>query len=136
MTAVFVDTNIVVYAYANDPLKSSVAEAIVSATPVLSTQVINEFLNVARIKMRLDLATRHKIAHNLLHGCTVVSLDVQVVAHAMAVEATYQVSYWDALVISAALAAGCDTLYSEDMQNGQVFENCLTVRNPFVTRSG
>ncbi len=41
MTAVFVDTNIVVYAYANDPLKSSVAEAIVSATPVLSTQVIN-----------------------------------------------------------------------------------------------
>ena len=101
MTAVFVDTNIVVYAYANDPLKSSVAEAIVSATPVLSTQVINEFLNVARIKMRLDLATRHKIAHNLLHACTVVSLDVQVVAQAMAVEATYQVSYWDALVISA-----------------------------------
>lgn len=83
------------------------------------------------------LATRHKIAHNLLHGCTAVSLDVQVVAQAiMAVEATYQVSYWDALVISAALAAGCDTLYSEDMQNGQVFENCLTVRNPFVTRSG
>ena len=78
---------------------------------MLSTQVINEFLNVARIKMRLDLATRHQIAHTLLHGCTVVSLDVQVVAQAMAVEATYQVSYRDALVISAALAAGCDTLY-------------------------
>ncbi len=52
--------------------------------------------------MRLDFATRHKIAHNLLHGCTVVSMDVQVVAQAMAVEATYQVSYWDALVVSAA----------------------------------
>ncbi len=132
MTAVFADTNIVVYAYANDPLKSSVAEAIVSAIPVLSTQIINEFLNVARVKMNLDLPTRHKVAQNLLHGCTVVSLDVQVVAQAMALEAKYQVSYWDALVISAALAAGCDTLYSEDMQNGQIFENCLTVRNPFV----
>lgn len=135
MTAVFADTNIVVYAYADEPLKSSVAEAIVRATPVLSTQVISEFLNVARIKMGLDLPTRHQIAENLLHACTVVSLDVQVVAQAMAVEATYQVSYWDALVISAALAGGCDTLYSEDMQDGQVFENRLTVKNAFVTQA-
>jgi predicted nucleic acid-binding protein len=50
----------------------------------------------------------------------------------MAIEAKYLVSYWDALVIAAAVVAGCDTLYSEDMQDGQVFENRLTVRNPFA----
>jgi predicted nucleic acid-binding protein len=71
MTAVFADTNIVVYAYANELRKSPVAEAIVQAAPVISTQVVSEFLNVARVKMGLDLTTRHKVAQNLLHGCTV-----------------------------------------------------------------
>lgn len=133
MTVVFTDTNIVVYAYASNPRKSPVAEAIVRPGPVISTQIVNEFLNVARIKMGLDRDTRHKIAQNLLRGCTVVPLDTQVVAKAMAIEAKYQVSYWDALVMAAALVAGCDTLYSEDIQDGQVFEDRLTVRNPFAS---
>jgi len=132
MTAVFADTNIVVYAYARDPQRSPVAEAILAAAPVISTQIVGEFLNIARTKMGLDLATRHKVAQDLLHSCTVVPLDAQAAAQAMAVEATYQVSYWDALVVAAALAAGCDTLYTEDLQNGQVFEGRLTVKNPFV----
>ena len=70
------------------------------------------------------------------YSCAVVPLDAQIVAQAMAMEAKYQVSYWDALVVAAALAAGCDTLYTEDLQNGQVFEGRLAVKNPFVpTRS-
>lgn len=51
---------------------------------------------------------------------------------AMQIEARYQASYWDALILAAALAAGCDTLYSEDMQDGQMFEGRLTVKNPFA----
>ncbi len=43
----------------------------------------------------------------------------------------YQIGHWDSVIISAALTAGCDTLYSEDMQDGQVFERRLTVKNPF-----
>lgn len=42
-----------------------------------------------------------------------------------------QISNWDALIIAAALLADCDTLYSEDMQHGQVFESSLTIINPF-----
>ena len=133
MTAVFADTNIVVYAYAKDPQKSLVAEAILVAAPVISTQVVSEFLNVARTKMGLDLATRHRVAQDLLYSCTVVPLDAQVVTQAMVIEAKYRVSYWDALVVAAALAAGCDTLYTEDLQKGQVFEGRLAVKNPFVT---
>ena len=129
---VFADTNIVVYAYGVDPTKITAAQSIINAAPVVSTQVINEFHNIARRKLRLDMATRHRIATDLLQSCRVIAIDQAIVAVAMRVESRYQVSYWDALILAAALAAGCDTLYSEDMQDGQVFEGRLTVKNPFV----
>lgn len=59
---VFADTNIVVYSYGADPAKVSVAESIIKAAPVISTQVIGEFHNVARRKLELDMATRHRVA--------------------------------------------------------------------------
>jgi len=43
----------------------------------------------------------------------------------------YSYSYYDSLIISAALEANCDTLYSEDMQNGQIIEKVLRIVNPF-----
>jgi len=131
---VFADTNIVVYAYGVAPAKVAPAKAIVNASPVISTQVINEFHNVARRKLGLDMATRHRVATDLLQSCRVIAIDQAIVAAAMQVEARYQVSYWDALILAAALAAGCDTLYSEDMQDGQVFEGRLTVKNPFAAQ--
>lgn len=129
---VFADTNIVVYAYGVDPVKIAPAKAIVSAAPVISTQVINEFHNVARRKLGLDMPTRHRVATDLLQSCRVIAVDQAIVAAAMQIEARYQVSYWDALILAAALAAGCDTLFSEDMQDGQLFEGRLAVRNPFA----
>jgi predicted nucleic acid-binding protein len=47
-------------------------------------------------------------------------------------EARYHLNYWDALIVAAALLAGCDTLYTEDLQHGQVIEGRLTVVNPFL----
>ena len=129
---VFADTNIVVYAYGVDPAKLAPARAIVNASPVISTQVINEFHNVARRKLGLDIATRHRVVTDLLQSCRVLAVDRAIAIAAMQIEARYQVSYWDALILAAALASGCDTLYSEDLQDGQTFENQLTVRNPFT----
>jgi predicted nucleic acid-binding protein len=128
----FADTNIVVYAYGVDPAKVARAKVILNDTPLISTQVINEFHNVARRKLGLDMATRHRIANDLLQSCRVIAVDQIIVSAAMQIEARYQVSYWDALILAAALAAGCDTLYSEDMQDGQIFEGRLTVKNPFA----
>lgn len=132
MTVVFADTNIVVYAYGADPIKIVPAKNILNASPVISTQVINEFHNVARRKLGLDMGTRHRVATDLLQSCRVIAIDQTIVVAAMQIEARYQVSYWDALIITAALVAGCDTLYSEDLQNGQVFESRLKTR--FFTR--
>lgn len=136
MVAVFADTNIVVYAYSSDAVKASIAERIIEAAPVISTQVVNEFPNIARIKMGLDIATRHRVATDLLHSCNVIAPDSAIATSAMVIEDRYRLSYWDALIAAAALAANCHTLYSEDFQNGQVFEGKLTVSNPFVNPVG
>jgi predicted nucleic acid-binding protein len=136
MTVVFADTNIVVYAFGVDAGKLGIAEDIVKAAPVISTQVVNEFHNVARRKLGLDLETRHRVATDLLQSCRVVAVDRIIALDAMRVEAIYGFSYWDSLILSAALSAGCDILYSEDMQDGQVIDGRLIVKNPFIQHLG
>jgi predicted nucleic acid-binding protein len=64
--------------------------------------------------------------------CPVEAMSVDTHERAMQVAERYGFSIYDALIISAALLAGCSTLYSEDMQHGQVIERQLTIRNPFA----
>ena len=128
---VFADTNVVVYAFARDDAKIAIAEGILEGQPTISVQVLSEFLNVCRIKLGMDVPTRHKLAAELIAGCNVVSLDARVVEKAMEIEAQAQISYWDALIVAAALLSGCDILYTEDLENGRTFGDQLTVVNPF-----
>ena len=128
---VFADTNVVVYAFAKDDAKIIVAEGILEKQPTISVQVISEFLNVCRVKLGMDIAVRHELARELIAGCNVVTLEPRVVEKAMEIEVQAQLSYWDALIVASALDADCDTLYSEDLQDGQVFEERLKVSNPF-----
>jgi predicted nucleic acid-binding protein len=134
---VFVDTNIAVYAFGLDEAKKAKGRELLARQPTISTQVVNEFLNVCRVKLKLDIAVRHVLARELIAGCDVVMLDSNVVdkamvLEAMVLEAQTGLSYWDCLIVAAALLSGCDTLYSEDMQHGQIFEGRLTVLNPFL----
>ena len=128
----FADTNVVVYAFSKDDAKIAVAEGILEKQPTISVQVISEFLNVCRIKLGMDVPTRHKLARELIAGCNVVALEPRLVEKAMEIEAQAQISYWDALIVAAALLSGCDTLYTEDMEHGRMFEGQLTLVNPFV----
>lgn len=130
---VFVDTNIAAYAFGEDAAKKAKARELLAEHPSISTQVVNEFLNICRIKLKIDVAARHRLAQELMAGCDVVALNPAVVEKAMAIEARHGLNFWDCLILAAALLAGCDTLYSEDMQDGQVFEGRLTVVNPFQT---
>lgn len=128
----FADTNVVVYAFSDDDAKIAVAEGIIEKQPTISVQVISEFLNVCRVKLGMDMPTRHKLARELIAGCSVVALEPRVVEKAMEVETQAEISYWDALIVAAALLSGCDTLYTEDLQHGRTFDGQLTVVNPFV----
>jgi predicted nucleic acid-binding protein len=62
----------------------------------------------------------------------VLPLDEATLDRAAGLAIRYQLSHWDALIVASALLAGCDTLYSEDLQHGQVFDEQLTVVNPFL----
>jgi predicted nucleic acid-binding protein len=129
---VFADTNIVVYAFGRDDAKVARAETILAGQPTVSVQVVNEFLNVCRVKLGFDVEVRHRLAKELLDGCNVVAIDTRVVTKAMEIERQAGIAYWDSLIVAAALLAGCDTLYSEDLHHGHVFEGRLTVVNPFA----
>jgi len=129
----FVDTNVAIYAFSRNGEKAEAAEKALSGKPTISTQVVNEFLNVCRVKLGMDLATRHAFARELIAGCRVVPVDTTTVKLAMNIAERQSVSHWDALIVAAALLAGCNLLYSEDMQSGQVFEGRLTIINPFLS---
>ena len=132
MTALsFADTNVVVYMLDADPDKRRTATAVMRARPTISVQVVNEFLSVALSKMKLPKATAYRLAGILMRQCEVFDLTVETVRHAIDLGERHSLSHWDALIVASALDADCDTLYSEDLQDGQVFEERLKVSNPF-----
>jgi predicted nucleic acid-binding protein len=134
---VFFDTNILVYMFdADDVVKKELAcarlEAEVSAGRVLlSTQVLQEFyVSVTRkLAVPLEPETAEAIVRDL-SLLPIIGVDTERIMAAIRMSRSLRFSFWDALVIEAALAGGADRLLSEDMQHGQVIEG-LRIENPF-----
>lgn len=138
----FFDTNVLVYAYDSDtPDKRKTAQQLIgrhgaTGTLNLSTQVLQEFYVTVTRKLKRPLtpgAARDIVAD--LAGFPTATIDVDLVMVAMDRSASDQLSYWDALIIESAIKAGCDVLYSEDLQAGRQIEG-LTIVNPFVDMPG
>ncbi|WNV04106.1 PIN domain-containing protein [Candidatus Methylospira mobilis] len=127
----FADTNIPVYALSADAEKRKKALALLRRNPVISVQVVNEFITVAVNKMKLTRPDANRLASVMMKRCEVVPMDAAMVAEAISLGERLQLSHWDSLIVAAALRAGCDALYSEDMQHGQLIDNKMTILNPF-----
>ncbi|MFL6428103.1 MAG: PIN domain-containing protein [Acidobacteriaceae bacterium] len=131
-TRAFVDTNILVYALVRDDHRTAASEKILAENPVLSVQVLNECVDVLRRKLHWswDRIEADLILIEELCGPPVALTHA---AHRSAVEIAkrYNIRIYDALILAAALEAGCATLYSEDMHSGQKVRS-LTIRNPFT----
>lgn len=128
----FADTNIVVYAVGHHSDQRSKARQILAEGVTVSAQVINEAVNVLTRKQGVSLTIAHEVAENLLELCQVTPVDVQTIRKAIILTRRYQLSHWDSLIVAAALLSGCETLYSQDMQHGQIFDAQLKVVNPFI----
>ncbi len=131
---VFVDTNIILYAVGlnDEPAKRDVARRILLADCVLSTQVFNEFVHQATRPSRtrrLSMDEAVGIAESLTRF-EVVSLDLALFRLAADVQRRVQSSWWDALILAAAISTGCTTIATEDMQHGRVID-CVRIENPF-----
>lgn len=131
----FIDTNVVLYLYsADEPDKKAAAEAGVRGAERAwtSTQVLSEMANVLRRKFKLDYPDIAAAVDEVRNACDVHVVTAETVMLALRLGERYRHSYFDSLILAAALECGCDTLASEDMQNGLVIESRLTIRNPFA----
>ena len=128
----FLDSNILIYAYSDDP-RMHVAQAICSQPYIISVQSLNEFANVTHRKMRYGWDRIMPCLNSIVDLAErVLPLTVEIHNHGVVLAERFRLQVYDAMVLAAALGAGCDTLYSEDLQHGLVIEDLLTVRNPFA----
>lgn len=131
----FVDTNVLVYADdARDARKQTVARNLLrrllsERSGKLSLQVLQEFFAAATGRLGIEAVDARRRIEIFSH-MDVVRLDVDDVLAAVDLHRLHQLSIWDALVVRAALIAGCRTLYTEDLQHGRRFE-ALQVVDPF-----
>jgi predicted nucleic acid-binding protein len=129
----FFDTNVVLYLLSADPAKADRAEELLAIGGTISVQVLNEFVAIASRKLHMSWIEIREVLAQVRAVCAVESVTIETHERAQRLAERYGISIYDALIVSAALLANCKTLYSEDMQDGQVIERQLTIRNPFTT---
>jgi predicted nucleic acid-binding protein len=132
MNADFADTNVIIYSISDDDYKRLQALKIIAQKPVISTQVLTETANTLQRKLKFSAQNTQAILTRLIAECDVIPVQADNVLSAIMIVERYQFSFYDSLIIATALAANCTTLYSEDMQNGQLIENKLLIVNPFI----
>ena len=128
----FFDTNVLLYLLSADAAKADKAEALVAGGGRISVQVLNEFASVAARKLRMPWAEISDVLAQVRAVCVVDAVTVETHEKALKLAQRLSLSFYDALIVAAALLAGCKTLHSEDMQHGLVIEKRLTIRNPFL----
>lgn len=131
VSAAFLDTNVLVYIASGDVAKADRAEAIVAAGGAISVQVLNELANVARRKMRMSWADTHAFLDMLRGLLTVHPFSLETHEAGLRLAERYGFSIYDAMIAASALHAECDTLWSEDMQQGMILDEGLHILNPF-----
>lgn len=134
----FLDTNILIYTFDDrspakkDQARELVARAFEDRTGLISSQVVQEFLNVAGSKFEKPLShedLRLYLDRVLMPLCQVYP-SADLYHRALDVSARWRYGFYDSLIVAAALEAGCVTLLSEDLQHGQRIEG-LSVVDPF-----
>jgi len=128
----FADTNVVLYTIGKDARKAAIARGLIAGQPAVSVQVVNEAISVCLRKLAFTREQAYEFGLTLMDQTEVFPLDASTVEQAATLAKRYQLSHWDALIVASALLAGCDTLYSEDLQHRQVFDDRLTAVNPFL----
>ena len=130
----YIDTNVFVYLYSDtEPEKRKRAlESINKYDRIISTQVLNELCNVFLRKMKMSPSSIDAMLHKILSICKISLVEETTVFKALEIHDEYGYSYYDSLMIASALENDCQYLLSEDMADGQVIENKLTIKNIFA----
>jgi predicted nucleic acid-binding protein len=131
MPGSFLDSNIVLYLASEDLLKADRAQELVAEGGTISVQVLNEIANISRRKMGLSWAETRNFLLMIRGLLKLEPITIEIHDVGISLAERYQLSVYDSMIVSAALSAECDTLLSEDLQNGLLINGRLRVLNPF-----
>jgi predicted nucleic acid-binding protein len=127
----FFDTNTLIYVASGDPLKAGRAEELIAEGGIISIQVLNEAANVARRKMGLSWPETVAFLSTMRGLLSIRPVTIEIHETGLALAERYGLSIYDAMIVASALEADCDTLWSEDMQDGMLVDGRLRLTNPF-----
>lgn len=130
----FFDTNVVLHLFSADAAKSDRAEELLASGGKISVQVLNEMAAVARRKLGMSWREVREVVTQLRAVCPVMPLTVETHERGLQVAERFGLSVYDGMSVASALLSGCAILYTEDMQDGQVIDEQLAIRNPFTPR--
>ena len=123
---IFLDTNILVYAVdGKDPVKQDVARKIVASALdsekfIISAQVLNEFSNIALLKLGMDIGEVRDFI-SIFRRIRTVPLEPEWTDRALSIKDAYRIQFFDSLLLAAAEANGCDEIWTEDLNDGQYY---------------
>ena len=128
---IFIDTNILLYAYSTEKNKQEIAQNIINTNNniYISKQVINETINILIKKFKLNIKDIINVVKELEKEFIILDFDIQTQLNALKLKQNYNLQFYDALIVSTALKNSCTILYSEDMQDKLVIEKKLKINH-------
>ncbi|MBU3538387.1 MULTISPECIES: PIN domain-containing protein [unclassified Polynucleobacter] len=129
---IFFDTNTLLYLLSSDTKKADWVTKNLQQSNVISVQVLNEFTSASIRKIKISNSELDEFLDLFTSTFNVRSLDIDTFETGLMVSRRYGYHHYDSMIIAAALQAGCEKLYSEDMQHRQVIDKRLQIVNPFL----
>ena len=128
-----IDTNILVYCHSySEPQKREIAIGLFAFYPIVSTQVLSEYLNVVRRKLNLPKEEIMDVCLQNIELCILHPVSITTLKHARHLIDCYDFQLFDSIVVASALEANCHILYSEDLHHRLVIEKRMEIINPFI----
>jgi predicted nucleic acid-binding protein len=129
---IFFDTNTLLYLFSSDTNKADWISKNIQKSNVISVQVLNEFTSASLKKIKVSTKELDEFLGLFLEIFTIKPLDVETFNSGLRISRRYGYHQYDSMIIAAAIQAGCQRLYSEDLQHKQVIDKKLQIVNPFI----
>ena len=127
----FLDSNVIIYSLGKDLKKKEISKSLLKEHPTISTQVVNEVVNVCYRKLKLKNKDISDLLELLKKNCEIKTVDIATIELSISIKNKYKYSYFDCLILASAIQENCYKLFSEDLQHNQTIENKLNIVNPY-----
>lgn len=127
----FLDTNVLLYLLSADSGKADIAEELLRKGGIISVQVLSEFTSVCTRKLKMSYGEIREILLTINMVLDVRDLTPAIHEAALDIAERYGYSFYDSMIMAAAINAGCSLVYTEDLQSGEHIQDSLLIVNPF-----